>query len=263
MIKHHGKKMFVGALLPAVVSAVLLIGQTSSAKTPVRIPQGAHLEVPAVSKGEIILTYLGFTVSYDTLRLIPKWVCYELTDSEVDGQTPRARSFSMDLDFKGPQAMREDYSHSGWDKGHMAPAADMKWSPQAMKESFYLTNVCPQDHSLNAGDWLELEKQVRIWAQQYSKLWVVCGPIIGEGRWGSIGERGVTVPDGFFKACLFYDNGSYRSLAFVFPNSQQQSHPLSYYLLSVNSLEAQTGIDFFPALPPSIEEMVESRCEMP
>ncbi|MCQ2182165.1 MAG: DNA/RNA non-specific endonuclease [Bacteroidales bacterium] len=102
-------------------------------------------------------------------------MAYELTSEEVDGRVPRAGGFSMDLNYEGTQAMREDYSNSGWDKGHMAPAADMKWSQQAMYECFPLTNICPQNHELNGKDWQNLEKLCRTWAKEYGKVYIVCG----------------------------------------------------------------------------------------
>ena len=113
----------------------------------------ALMELPAINSSDVVLVYNGFVVNYNTKRLIPNWVAYELTAEEVVGEVPRAKGFSMDLDYKERQAMREDYSNTGWDKGHMAPAGDMKWSQTAMTESFYLTNICPQNHDLNGKDW--------------------------------------------------------------------------------------------------------------
>lgn len=163
------------------------------------------LELPASQDNDIILVYSGFVVNYNTDRLIPNWVAYELTAEEVGGEVPRARGFSMDPNYPGRQAMREDYSNSGWDKGHMAPSADMKWSQEAMTESFFLTNICPQDPTLNGRDWHALENRVRDWALRYDRLWVVCGPIIRDNQYGTIGERSVSVPDGFYKAVLRQD----------------------------------------------------------
>jgi len=216
------------------------------------------MEMPAIRGADVVLVYSGFVVNYNTERLIPNWVAYELTSEEVAGQIPRARGFSMDLDYKDRQAMREDYSNTGWDKGHMAPSADMKWSQTAMNESFYLTNICPQNHDLNGKAWHSLEKHVRDWAVEFGRVWVVCGPYVYANSYGTIGARNVVVPDGFFKAVLRYDGKKYKSIAFVFENNSE-SQPVKSAVVSVNDVEALVGYDLFTNLPDRIEESVESQ----
>ena len=217
------------------------------------------MELPAIGKDDVILEYSGFVVNYNTEWLIPNWVAYELTAAEVDGDVPRATGFSMDLSYKDRQAMREDYSYSGWDKGHMAPSADMKWSKAAMTESFYLTNICPQNHELNGRDWHVLENRVRSWARQYGRVWVVCGPIVKEQRYGTIGEQGVVVPDKFFKAILRQnDDETYQTIAFVFDNDSTRQ-PLRDAIITVDGLEAMTGYDLFANLEDNVEVFVESQ----
>ncbi len=217
----------------------------------------ALLELPAIRNSDVVLVYNGFIINYNTQRLIPNWVAYELTAEEVAGEIPRARGFSMDLDYKGRQAMREDYSNTGWDKGHMAPSADMKWSQTAMNESFYLTNICPQNHDLNGKDWHSLEKYVRDWALKFGSIWVVCGPYVYANTYGTIGERNVVVPDGFFKAVLRRDGKDFKSIAFVFENNSNRQ-PVREAVVSVNDVEALVGFDLFTNLSDKIEEAVEA-----
>lgn len=214
------------------------------------------LELPLIKKGDVILVYSGFIVNYNNQRLIPNWVAYELTSAEVDGQVPRASGFSMDLNYKGAQAMREDYSNSGWDKGHMAPAADMKWSQQSMYESFFLTNICPQNHDLNGKDWQSLEKLCRTWAKEYGKIYIVCGPVVYNNKYGSIGKQGVVVPDSFFKAILAPDGTSYKSIAFVMENNSLPQ-PIKNCVVTVNELELLINYDLFVNIDDKIEEKVE------
>lgn len=218
----------------------------------------ALLELPAIKEQDVILVYDGFIVNYNTTWLIPNWVAYELTAEETVGDVPRARGFSMDLDYKDKQAMREDYSSTGWDKGHMAPAADMKWSQTAMNESFYLTNICPQNHELNGKDWHTLEKYVREWAVKYGKVWVVCGPYVYANSYKTIGVRRVTVPDGFFKAILRQDEKNFYSIAFVFENNSS-GQPVKNAVVSVNDVEALVSYDLFTNLNDEIEDTVEAQ----
>lgn len=217
-----------------------------------------NFEIPAVGPNDNIIFHTGFTVSYDTATLIPKWVAYELTAEEAQGEFPRSKTFCSDPDFNGRQAIRDDYSNSGWDKGHMAPAADMKWSEESMLESFYLTNICPQNHSLNERDWQTLEKKVRGWAFEYGCIYVVCGPIIGANQYGTIGANRVVVPDAFFKALMVPEGKSYKTIAFIMMNSNER-HSIKEYALSVNELEKITGIDFFPHLNDREEELIENQ----
>lgn len=219
------------------------------------------LELPSIGKNDVILVYHGFTLRYNTERLIPDWVAYELTTEEVQGEVPRARGFSKDLDYKDKQAMREDYSNTGWDKGHMAPAADMKWSQTSMYESFFLTNICPQNHELNSRDWHTLEKLCRDWAISYGKIWIVCGPYMHTNEYGTIGNNKVAVPDGFFKAILRADGNKYCSIAFVFENNSEEQ-PVRGAAVCVNDVEMLVGLDLFHNLNDKIEESVESQCDL-
>lgn len=216
------------------------------------------IELPAIQKSDVILAYEAFTVNYNTSRLIPNWVAYELTAEETSGDIPRANGFSMDLDYIGRQAMREDYSNSGWDKGHMAPAADMKWSENAMQESFYLTNICPQNHDLNGKDWQTLERMVRDWALKYGRIWVVCGPYVAGNFHGTIGEQKVSVPDIFYKAVLRKEGDNWYSIAFVFENDSRRQ-PVKDAVVSVNDVETLVGYDLFTNLDDRIEELIESQ----
>ena len=223
------------------------------------IPAEGLMELPAVESDDIILNHKGYTVSYNADARIPEWVAYELTAEETRGDADREDAvFRMDPSYKSTQAMREDYSGSGWTKGHMACAADFSWDEEALDGTFYLTNICPQDEQLNKGDWNYLEKQTRRWARDFGKVWVVCGPIIGKNRNGTIGERDVVVPDMFFKAVLAERNGKYHTIAFVMGNDDKR-YFLEKCSMTVNELERLTGLDLFPVLDDSIEETVEGR----
>lgn len=237
-------------------------GKSSSGKSAATVAAG--LEIPASTGSGRIVRHGAYVSSYNTSTLIPDWVAYELTAEEAGGRRDREGiEFRMDPDLKGcTQAMREDYSGSGWTKGHLMPAADAATSSSTMAETFYFTNICPQDETLNAGDWQFLEKKVRSWARRYGSVFVVTGPIVGENRYGTIGDRDVTVPDAFYKALLVRrKDGSYSSIAFVMGNDSER-----YFLkdcnITVDELERLTGFDFFPGLDDRIEEKVESKVRL-
>jgi len=234
-------------------------GSTGSTKGTTAAAGTGAIEIPAPTAADNIVAHEAYTSSYNTTTLIPNWVAYELTKEETYGDIERGqRMFSMDPDFKMRQAKREDYYNSGWTKGHLIPASDVRWSSTGMDETFYFTNVCPQNEVLNAGDWEFLERQVRRWAREFGSAWVVTGPIVGTGKYGKIGERDVVVPDSFFKAVVCCNDGSYQGIAFVMNNDEER-----YYLadcaMSIDSLEKLTGLDLFPALDDKIENAIEAR----
>ncbi|MDR3326854.1 MAG: DNA/RNA non-specific endonuclease [Prevotellaceae bacterium] len=220
------------------------------------------VEIPAKISGrqEQLIEHIGYTVSYNSDWKIPNWVAYELTKEEVKGVTPRGNNFVPDPEVSyGMSASTDDYKNSGWDRGHMAPAADMKWSEQAMKESFYLSNVCPQNKKLNSGVWKDLEELVRGLATEKGNIYVVCGSVVSKQP-ETIGHNKVVVPDAFFKVLLQNDNGNWSAIAFMFANESGRK-PLSTYAMSVEDMQTITDIDFFPALPDSIEEKIESQVD--
>ena len=217
------------------------------------------LEIPVINNGKQgqILQRTGYTLSYDSKNKTPQWVAWELTKEETKGKEERSTEFYPDPDVVGTQVVTYDYSHSGYDRGHMAPAGDMKWNKQAMQESFYMSNICPQDHNLNTKDWNDLEMKTREWARQYGKVYIVCGPIYTGKRNEYIGEHRVKVPDAFFKVILINDSKKQCALGFLFENEAGEN-PLEKYLVPVDRIETITGMDFFSALPDKLENQLEA-----
>ena len=224
----------------------------------------SRLEIPyrLDDSGSEIIEHMGYTLSYNNDFRVPNWVAYELLESEViTAYRGREDSFNPDPLVKGRQAYDRDYVGSGYDRGHMAPAADMRWSSQTMKECFYLSNVCPQNHNLNSGAWNDLEKQVRYEARYYKSVWVVCGPIFEYNNPKRIGSNHVAVPDSFFKALLARrKDGSYASIGFIFPNKACQRN-LTNYAMTVDELESKLGMDLFYNLDDRAQDRAEAEMD--
>ena len=218
-----------------------------------------NIEIPTINddRSNRIITHKGYTVSYNYDWKIPNWVAYELTDKEVAGEVPRYDRFKPDpMVPQNATATTDDYKFSGYDRGHMAPAADMKWDEQVMKESFYLSNICPQNPNLNGGVWKDLEEQVRGLASQKGKIFVVCGPIV-KNTDETIGTNKVVVPQGFYKVLLQEDGEELHAIGFVYDNVSGR-RPMSTYARTVDEVEGITNIDFFPSLPNMIERKIET-----
>lgn len=205
---------------------------------------------------EQTLSHTGFTVSYNALWRIPNWVAWELTREETSGTARRMDQFVPDRDVQHGSATTYDYSRSGYDRGHMAPAGDMRWSFEAMQESFYLSNICPQDHELNAGLWEKLESRCRGWARFHGKVWICCGPVV-TSRKRTIGGNRVSVPDGFFKVVCTERKGRSHAVGFLFPNSPCEG-TIWDYAHPVDVIEEAVGHDFFHLLPDDVENAMES-----
>ena len=237
-----------------VYAATQQIEISQQAATP------ADYEIPFCTAGqqEQRIAHIGYQVSYNSDWHLPNWAAYQLTAEEVAGEEARSNKFLPDPLVDGDPVLTSDYTHSGFDRGHMAPAADMKWSPLAMRESFYMTNICPQNHSNNAGDWKDLEELVRDLATTYGNIYLACGPVVSDTS-NTIGTiRRIVVPESFYKVLLRQKaDGSWTSIGFVMPNAAG-NRPLMTYMLPVDSVENMVGVDFFPLLPDSIENAVES-----
>lgn len=225
------------------------------------IPSGKDLEIPVslIPRQEQIIHHKGYTVSYNKDLKIPNWVSYELTRQETKGKEKRSDNFIADPLVKGTIATNADYARSGYDKGHMAPAADMKWSPEVMKESFYFSNMCPQHPQLNRRGWKNLEEKIRDWAIADSAIIIICGPIINQSS-RTIGKNKVAVPERFFKVVLSPFVKPVRGIGFLF-NNRQAVEPLSTYAVTIDSIEKLTSMDFFSPLPDEIENEVEANAD--
>lgn len=203
-----------------------------------------------------VTRYHGFQLAFNKANHTPDWVSWSITRDKLDGNVPRAKNFLVDEEIDGC-ATPADYRKSGYDKGHMAPAADMKWHPDAMHDCFYMTNMVPQASSLNTGAWQTLEKNVRNWAKRDGSLVIVAGPIYDSTSQQRIGDTGVRVPASFFKVILATDLETPRAIAFLYPNSAAPGN-MRDYSTTVDDIEAITGLDFFYNLPDEIEKKVES-----
>lgn len=233
---------------------------TESDKAQSQLAIDGDLLHPVTASGtpEEIVEYKAFTVSFNPEMHIPNWVSWELLRSEVTGSESRRSNFKTDPNVKGC-ATNADYRGSGYDRGHMAPAGDMKWDSEAMDECFLFTNMCPQLHSLNGGTWQKLEDKCREWASIDSALVIICGPILTEAPDEFIGEQMVAVPKAFFKVVAAPYANPPRGIGFIMPNGTVKGG-LQAAAVTIDSVEAVTGHDFFATLPDSVQNIIESQC---
>lgn len=215
------------------------------------------LEIPSYTNEDIILKRIAYTTCYDKENKRPNWVAWHLTSDHASGKQKRLSNFIIDDEVPSPRAELIDYKGFGYDRGHMCPAGDNKWAFEPMRESFYLTNVCPQDHNLNCGDWNELEIKCREWAVKSSDIYIVAGPILYKGNSETIGPNEVRVPEAFFKVILCMKDTP-KSIGFIYKN-HRCNNPQSSYVNSVDEVERITGLDFFSSLPDDVEKKLSQQ----
>ena len=206
-----------------------------------------------------IVKHTYYTLSYSKKNEQAEWVAYLLTRSMLTGQSERGNNFRPDPSVPSGSAQLSDYNKSGFDRGHLCPAGDMTFNAQAMSETFYLSNMSPQVPAFNRGIWKSLESLVREWAEEEDSIYIVTGGILSNPE-GSIGKNRVTVPKSYYK--VIYDlTGEKKMIAFILPNEKGVKQ-LSDYVVTVDDVERQTGIDFFPCLPDSLENSLEKTSDI-
>jgi endonuclease G len=215
----------------------------------------SQLEHPALLPNEKIISHTGYSFVYSEEHEQAKWIAYELTKEETNSLFERTDKFLVDPFVTTGTAENSDYLKSGYDKGHLAPAADMGWSAITMKESFYLSNMSPQLPGFNRGVWKRLEELMRSWAIDNSAIYIVTGPVLTSGL-PTIGGNRVSIPNSYYKVILDYTQPEIKAMGFILPN-ESSSSALTSFSVSIDEVEKATGIDFFPALPDDQETTLE------
>lgn len=209
--------------------------------------------LPASTLGQVI-HHQGYSLSYSEPHEQAEWVAYELKKSHLSTANFKRPYFEVDHAVKTGAASWKNYKDSGYDRGHLCPAGDRKYSQEAYEETFLTSNISPQDPEFNAGIWNDLEQKVRDWAYKYDGVFVIAGGVL-KGNLKTIGKERVAVPNQFYK--IVYDPENEKMIAFLMPN-RNSNQPLKDFVVSVDSIETLTGIDFFPELDDPLENRLEA-----
>ena len=255
-----GKKPFAGLalrvfLMIGILSMLFIVayryfntnegGDYLPTATNIEVQQS--LLIPQGNRSEIV-SHQYYVLGYNEAHEQADWVSYDLTKQSLKiPNVPRAKRFNTDNAVSTRSAKHSDYSHSGYTRGHMAPAGDMAFSEVAMQESFFMSNMSPQISGFNGGIWRELEESTRDWAYKFDKVYVASGPIFDEEE-KYIGKSSkVRVPDAFYKIIIDYDeNGGkhQKGIGFIIPH-EVSNKPLSNYAVSIDNIEIRLKLDFF------------------
>lgn len=211
-----------------------------------------------------IIEHEGFVTCVDYKYNTPQWVAWELTRDEIGGDVKR-KDYEFIPDEELPSANRvetRDYTRSGYDRGHMCPAADMSWSVQAMHDCFYMSNICPQVPVLNQEYWARLENSCRRWAKREGSIYIVCGPVYTSSRPKKIGDtHKVAVPHAFFKVVLSLNEDSPKGIGFYYENKEKKQ-TMESASRTIDEIESLTNLDFFSQLPDDVENVLEAQNDL-
>jgi len=235
----------------------IVVNDTGTHLTPLSGGARDSLTTVAVPSNvsDTLLKYDAFDVHFNCERGIANCAVYELVTSELNGTAERGNEFMADPGVKGCP-LPQDYAGSGMDRGHLAPAGDLKWSETAMRQSFLMTNICPMHKALNEGGWAKLEEKVREWTARDSALLVFSGPVVSDND-TTLASGRVTVPSAYFKVIMAPCIRPMRAIAFIYPNGHSNGR-LSKYAVTVDEVERRTGLDFFPTLSSEEQQLLES-----
>ena len=205
-----------------------------------------------------VVSHSYYTLSYSEDHEQAEWVYYTLNSNQLNSTVERKDNFRPDFKVKTSSAQLYDYKGSGYDRGHLAPAGDMKYSRESMIESFYMSNMSPQDPSFNRGVWRRLEETIREWGKSFH-IFITTAGILSNENLGLIGENKVTIPSAYYK--VIYSPKKNSMIGFLLSNKGSSSE-LKSFVVSVDSIESITGIDFFHELPEEIENELESKINL-
>jgi len=220
--------------------------------------QNPFAYIPTSTTNQII-KHRYYALSYNEKYEQAEWVSYFLrSENEGIGHFKRPR-FINDPKVSTESAASDNYKKSGYDRGHLCAAADMGFSKSAYDETFFTSNVAPQKHNFNDGIWKRLEEKSRYWATKYNGIYVVTGGILQKGL-PTIGFEKVAIPNYFYKILYCNYQGKNKMVAFLIP-SVKSKEPLYKFVVSVDSIEKMTGIDFFPQLDDTDEKELERKSD--
>lgn len=208
------------------------------------------------SQGAIV-KHKYYTLAYSEHHEGALWVFYRITPEHLEGEAIRKNNFSIDSMIATGSASLSDYRGSGYDRGHLYPAADLKFDQEALDESFLLSNISPQHPGFNRGQWKKLEAKVRKWAIAEGEIFVASGPVFKDII-DTIGINGVLVPSHYYK--VIYNNRD-KMIGFILPN-RKISENLDSFVVTIDSIEFLTGIDFFSDLTNRQENYFESSSDI-
>ncbi|MHB9029887.1 MAG: DNA/RNA non-specific endonuclease [Candidatus Latescibacterota bacterium] len=237
----------------ALAVAAALIASSAFAQLPL------EFFLPSASSQGKLIRRNAYTLQYNLQHKQADWVVYQLTRARTEGAVAAPENWRPDPETGSAPVQPSDLQNSGYDRGLLVPAGDLKWSKTAAAEAYLMSNVSPMKSALRRGLWAELERLTRSWAAENEEVYVVAGPVL-KGTLSKAGKRGISAPESFFKVILDNREPDLKAIAFILSNGPAKQ-PLMSYAVSIDKVEALTGLNLFPSLPDQVENALESRLD--
>lgn len=212
--------------------------------------------MPSSTTGAIV-KHDHFLLSYSEPHEQAEWVGYALKKEHLTYDDRKRPYFIEDPNVRTKSADWRNYKHSGYDRGHLCPAGDRRFSEYAYNETFYTSNISPQDREFNAGIWNQLENKIRRWVKKEGTHYVFTGGILEKNLKG-IGDEDVAVPKYFYKIIAKGNSSNIEAIAFLMPN-KPSGKSIKSFVVPIDEIEQLTGIDFFKELPNEGQQKLESK----
>ncbi len=198
--------------------------------------------------------YYSLCYSYSDKQAF--WTYHKLNDKMVKGRTKRSKRFRPDPQLKKAIVYKRDFKGTGFNRGHLVPAGDMKLNKTSMRETFYMSNMSPQRGVLNQKIWNTLEIKIRSWVKRAGPFEIVTGPVLEPGLKKT--RSGLSIPNWYYK--IVYSKKKDSMIAFLMENKRHKND-LRPYVVSVDEIEEITGFDYFPDLEDKHEARLESKTD--
>ena len=217
-------------------------------------------DIPSAAREKV--AHLAFTLNYDHDHKNARWVAYELTPDRLVNCAQRdSHRFVVDIKLSERSADPNDYKNTGYDRGHLVPAGDMKWSEEVMRQSFITSNITPQTPSMNRGRWSMLETLVRAWAMESEQTFIITGPVLNE-HLDQLPGSPISIPDYHYKVILSKKNNQWRGIGFLMDQAPVGMQ-LEAFVFPIREIENLTGINFFPHLSKIESRTLEEAVQLP
>jgi len=233
--------IFMSALIPSVGFAQLPL----------------EFFLPSLSSQGKVIRRAAYTLQYNSKHRQPDWVMYQLTRARAEGTLAAPENWRADKETGANPVQPSDLQGSGYDRGLIVPAGDLRWSKAAAADAYLMSNVSPMKSAFRRGLWAELEKLTRQWAVQNEEVYVIAGPVLKENL-PKVGKSGISAPEYFFKVILDNREPDLKAIAFILPN-ESTKQPLMSYAASIDKVEEATSLNLFPGLPDQVENALESK----